>query len=58
MELDDGPGEGESEEEYLFSILLTFLLEYQPALSESIMAMNGEILARMIEAGCIDEDVL
>ena len=58
MELDDGPGEGESEDEYIFGTLLTLALEHQPDISASIMAMNGEILARMIEAGCIDEDDL
>ena len=58
MELDDGPGEGESEEQYIFSTVLTLVIEHQPDISASIMAMNGEILARMIEAGCIDEDVL
>ena len=42
MELDDGPGEGESEEEYLLSTLLTLALEHQPDISASIMAMNGE----------------
>ena len=58
MELDDGPGEGESAEDYLFSTVLTLALEHQPEISASIMAMNGAILARMIEVGCIDEDVL
>ena len=57
MELDDGPGEGESEEEYLLSTVLTLVIEHQPEISASIMAMNGEILARMIEAGCIDEEL-
>ena len=33
MELDDGPGEGESEEEYLFSTFLTLALEHQPEIS-------------------------
>ena len=55
MQLDDGPGEGESEEDYLFSTVLTLIIEHQPDISASIMAMDGEILARMIEAGCIDE---
>ena len=57
MELDDGPGEGESEDEYLLRLVLTLALEHQPEISASIMAMNGEILARMIEAGCIDEEM-
>ena len=29
MELDDGPGEGESEEEYIFSTVLTLVIEHQ-----------------------------
>ena len=53
----DGPGEGESEEEYLLSTVLTLVIEHQPEISASIMAMNGAILARMIEAGCIDEEL-
>ena len=58
MELDDGPEEGESEAEYLLSTALTLALEHQPEISAAIMAMDGDILVRMLEAGCIDEDVL
>ena len=58
--LDDapGPGEGESEDEYIFGVLFPLGLQHQPAISEAIEGMDRDIVARMLEAGCIDEDNL
>ena len=57
MALEGGPAEGESEEEFLLGTALTLALEHQPGISAAISSMDGEVLARMVEAGCIDEDV-
>ena len=58
--LDDapGPGEGESEDLYIFTVLFSAGLPYQPAISEAINGMDRGVVARMFEAGCIDEESL
>ena len=58
--LDDapGPGEGESEDLYILDVLFPVGLQHQPAIVEAIEGMDRELVARMVEAGCIDEDVL
>ena len=58
--LDDapGPGEGESEDMYILDVLFPVGLQHQPAISEAIESMDRDLVARMLEAGCIDEDIL
>ena len=58
--LDDapGPGEGESEDLYILDVLFPVGLQHQPAIVEAIEGMARELVARMVEAGCIDEDIL
>ena len=58
--LDDapGPGEGESEDLYILGVLFPVGLQHQPAISEAIESMDRDLVARMLEAGCIDEDIL
>ena len=58
--LDDapGPGEGESEDRYILGVLFPVGLQHQPAISEAIEGMDRDLVARMLEAGCIDEDIL
>ena len=58
--LDDapGPGEGESQDEYIISVVFPVALQHQPDVTEAIKGMNPDLIARMIEAGCIDEDTL
>ena len=58
--LDDapGPGEGESEDEHILGVLFPVALQHQPEISEAIKGMNRDLVARMLEAGCIDEDTL
>ena len=58
--LDDAPepGAGVSEDEYILSVLFPVALQHQPDITEAIRGMDPDLIARMIEAGCIDEDVL
>ena len=58
--LDDapGPGEGESEDMYILDVLFPVGLQHQPAISDAIEGMDRDLVARMVEAGCIDEDIL
>ena len=58
--LDDapGPGEGESQDEYIISVVFPVALEHQPGIAEAIKGMDPDLIARMLEAGCIDEDTL
>ena len=58
--LDDAPGPGESvsEDEYIISVLFPAVLQHQPDITEAIKGMDPDLIARMIEAGCIDEDIL
>ena len=53
-----GPGEGESEDLYILCVLFPVGLQHQPAISEAIESMDRDLVARMLEAGCIDEDIL
>ena len=58
--LDDAPGprEGESEDMYILDVLFPVGLQHQLAISEAIEGMDRDLVARMLEAGCIDEDIL
>ena len=58
--LDDapGPGEGESEDMYILDVLFPVGLQHQPAISDAIEGMDRDLVARMLEVGCIDEDIL
>ena len=58
--LDDAPGPsaGVPEDEYIVSVLFPVGLQHQPAITEAIKGMDPDLIARMVEAGCIDEDVL
>ena len=58
--LDDapGPGEGKSEDEYILGVLFPVALQHQPEITEAIKGMDRDLVARMLEAGCIDEDTL
>ena len=53
-----GPGEGESEDLYIIGVVFPVGLQHQPAISEAIEGMDRDLAARMLEAGCIDEDIL
>ena len=53
-----GPGQGESEDLYLLGVVFPVGLQHQPAISEAIEGMDRDLVARMLEAGCIDEDIL
>ena len=57
-ELDDapGPGDGESEDEYILTVLFPLVFEYQPQIDQAISAMDRDVRSRMIAAGCIDEE--
>ena len=56
--LDDapGPGEGESEAEYILGVLFPVGLQHQPEITEAINGMDRDLVARMLEAGCIDDE--
>ena len=58
--LDDapGPGEGKSEDEYILSVLFPVALQHQPEITEAIKGMDRDLVASMLEAGCIDGDTL
>ena len=58
--LDDAPrrAEGVSEDEYIISVLFPVALQHQPDVTEAIKGMDPDLIARMLEAGCIDEDTL
>ena len=58
--LDDAPapGEGKSEDEYILSVLFPVALQHQPEITEAIRGMDRDLVARMLAAGCIDEDIL
>ena len=58
--LDDAPapGEGVSQDEYIISVVFPVALEHQPGIAEAIKGMAPDLIARMLEAGCIDEDTL
>ena len=58
--LDDapGPGEGKAEDEYILSVLFPVALQHQPEITEAIKGMDRDLVARMLEAGCINEDTL
>ena len=56
--LDDapGPGDDESEDEYILGVLLPVALQHQPEITEAIKSMDRDLVARMLEAGCIDDE--
>ena len=56
--LDDAPEQGESEDEYLARVLVPVFLRHGPAVEEAENGMNQDVAARMIEAGCFDEETL
>ena len=43
---------------YILDVLFPVGLQHQPAIVEAIEGMDRELVARMVEAGCIDEDTL
>ena len=53
-----GPGEGVSEDEYIINVVFPVALQHQPDINEAINGMEPDLIVRMLEAGCIDEDVL
>ena len=53
-----GPREGESEDVYILGVLFPVGFQHQPAISEAIEGMDRDLVARMLEAGCIDQDIL
>ncbi len=56
--LDDypGPSGGQSEDEYILATLFPLAFQYLPAIDEAISGMDADLRARMIAAGCIDEE--
>ena len=52
------PGDDQSEDEYILGVLFPVALQHQPAISEAIKGMDRDLIARMFEAGCIDEETL
>ena len=57
-ELDDAPEfeDDEAETLYLVTVVFPAILLYQPAIGAAISGMDPDVYARMVEAGCIDED--
>ena len=56
--LDEGPQEGQSEEDFLISLIFALALEHQQSLAGAIMAMDKDVLSRMVDANCIDEEMV
>lgn len=61
--LDDAPepGEGTSEaqvEQYIISVLSPAAFEHGPKITEILNGMDRDAITAMIEADCIDEEVL
>ena len=56
--LDAGPEEGQSEDEFLLGLLFSLALDHQSNLGQAVTGMDQGVLARMVEAGCIDADLL
>ena len=57
--LDDapGPGDGESEDEYILGVLFPVALQYQPEIDGASSSLDSDTLARMVAAGCIDDEL-
>ena len=49
------PG-GQSEDDYILTALFPVAIQYQPGIDSAIAGMAPDVRARMIEAGCIDEE--
>lgn len=56
--LDDAPGPGDSqtEDEYILAVLFPLALEYQPPIDDAISAMDPDVRSQLIAAGCIDAE--
>ena len=52
---DDAPASA-SQDEYILTTLFPIALQYQPGIDAAISAMDPDLLTRMVEAGCIDEE--
>ena len=52
---DDAPASA-SQDEYILTTLFPIALQYQPSIDAAISTMDPDLLTRMIEAGCIDEE--
>ena len=50
-------GEGQSEDEYIFTTLFPLAFEYQPAIDAAISGMDADVYERMVAAGCIDDEL-
>ena len=55
--IDDAPGPGRAEDEYILNTLLPLGLEHQPAITEAIAVMDPAVRNRLVAAGCIDDEV-
>ena len=55
--IDDAPGPGRAEDEYILNTLLPLGLEHQPAITKAIAAMDPVVRDRLVAAGCIDDEV-
>lgn len=56
-----GPGEGafrELVEQYAQQIMLPAVRQHLPGIIEIVKGMDGDTVARMIEADCVDEESL
>lgn len=53
-----GSGVGQSEEEFILTILFPLALEYQPAIDAAISGMDPAVRSRMVSAGCIEDETV
>ena len=50
-------GDGESIDDFILATLFPLAFEYQPPIDRAISGMDADVRSRMIEAGCIDEEL-
>ena len=48
--------QGQSEDEFLLTTVLSLAIEYQPDIDRALAEMDSDARARLLEAGCIDEE--
>ena len=58
--IDDAPAlaDEESEAEYILGVLFPAAMQHQPAIDEAVAGMDRELLSRMNDAGCIDDETV
>ena len=51
-------GDAASQDEYILTTLFPIALQYQPSIDAAISGMDPDLVTRMMDAGCIDEESL